>query len=154
MSATHLDQAYHFILSTLVERGQAPHFTEMAAKFDIPAEEGRKLLHELMAARLPNWLFPETDLIASFAPFSILPTQYRISVDGEQRWFAQCGLESLATTWMFPRKVVTIDAPCLDCGEPLHVEILDGEIRQADPAGIHFYVDLPIKKWFGNLPFA
>ncbi len=41
MSATHLDQAYHFILSTFVERGQAPHFTEMAAKFDIPAEEGR-----------------------------------------------------------------------------------------------------------------
>ncbi len=154
MSATHLDQAYHFILSTFVERGQAPHFTEMAAKFDIPAEEGRKLLHELMAARLPNWLFPETDLIASFAPFNNLPTQYRISVDGKQRWFAQCGLEALATTWLFPGKVVSIDAPCLDCGESLHVEILDGEIRKADPADIHFYVDLPIKKWFGNLPFA
>ncbi len=154
MSATHLDQAYHFILSTFVERGQAPHFTEMAAKFDIPAEDGRKLLHELMAARLPNWLFPETDLIASFAPFNNLPTQYRITVDGKQRWFAQCGLESLATSWLFPGKVVSIDAPCLDCGEPLHVEILDGEIRKADPADIHFYVDLPIKKWFGNLPFA
>ncbi len=154
MSATHLDQAYHFILSTFVERGQAPHFTEMAAKFDIPAEDGRKLLHELMAARLPNWLFPETDLIASFAPFNNLPTQYRISVDGKQRWFAQCGLEALATTWLFPGKVVSIDAPCLDCGESLHVEILDGEIRKADPADIHFYVDLPIKKWFGNLPFA
>ncbi len=107
-----------------------------------------------MAARLPNWLFPETDLIASFAPFNNLPTQYRISVDGKQRWFAQCGLEALATTWLFPGKVVSIDAPCLDCGEPLHVEILDGEIRKADPADIHFYVDLPIKKWFGNLPFA
>ncbi len=154
MSATHLDQAYHFILSTFVERGQAPHFTEMAAKFDIPAEDGRKLLHELMAARLPNWLFPETDLIASFAPFNNLPTQYRITVDGKQRWFAQCGLEALATTWLFPGKVVSIDAPCLDCGESLHVEILDGEIRKADPADIHFYVDLPIKKWFGNLPFA
>ncbi len=154
MSATHLDQAYHFILSTFVERGQAPHFTEMAAKFDIPAEDGRKLLHELMAARLPNWLFPETDLIASFAPFNNLPTQYRISVDGKQRWFAQCGLESLATTWLFPGKVVSIDAPCLDCGESLHVEILDGEIGKADPADIHFYVDLPIMKWFGNLPFA
>ena len=63
-----------------------------------------------MAARLPNWLFPETDLIASFAPFNNLPTQYRISVDGEQKWFAQCGLESLAMTWMFPGKRVTVNA--------------------------------------------
>jgi len=154
VAANHLDETYHFIISVFVERGQAPHFTEIAAQFGIPAEEGKQRLHELMAARLPNWLFPETDLIASFAPFNNLPTQYRISVDGEQRWFAQCGLESLATTWMFPGKVVTVAAPCLDCGEPLRVDILDGEIKKADPAGIHFYVDLPIKKWYGNLPFA
>jgi hypothetical protein len=154
MAAAHLDQTYHYILSTFVARGQAPHFTEIAAEFNVAPEEGRRRLHELMALRLPNWLFPETDFIVSFAPFNNLPTQYRIAVDGEQKWFGQCGLESLATTWMFPGKVVTIDAPCLDCGEPLHVEILDGEIRKAEPAEIHFYVDLPIKKWFGNLPFA
>lgn len=152
--ATDLDATYHYILSVIVERGQAPHFTEIAAHFGVSAEDGRRRLHELMAQRLPNWLFPDTDLIASFAPFNNLPTQYRVSVDGKQKWFAQCGLESLATTWMFPGKKVTIDAPCLDCGAPLHVEILDGEIRKADPGDIHFYVDLPIKKWYGNLPFA
>jgi len=154
MAANHLDETYHYIISTFVERGQAPHFTEIAAQFGIPVEEGKRRLHELMAARLPNWLFPETDLIASFAPFNNLPTQYRISVDGEQRWFAQCGLESLAVTWMFPGKRVAVNAPCLDCGEPIRVDILDGEIKQADPGDIHFYVDLPIKKWYGNLPFA
>jgi len=154
MAAAQLDETYHYIISVLVERGQAPHFTEIAAQFGIPVEKGRRRLHELMAARLPNWLFPETDLIASFAPFNNLPTQYRISVDGEHKWFAQCGLESLAVTWMFPGKRVTVNAPCLDCGEPLRVEIVDGEIRNADPSDIHFYVDLPIKKWYGNLPFA
>jgi len=154
MAADHLDETYHYIISVFVERGQAPHFTEIAAQFGIPAEDGKRRLHELMAARLPNWLFPDTDLIASFAPFNNLPTQYRISVAGEQRWFAQCGLESLAMTWMFPGKRVTENAPCLDCGEPLRVDILDGEIKQADPGDIHFYVDLPIKKWYGNLPFA
>lgn len=154
MVATPLDETYHYILSTFVERGQAPHYTEIAARFGVPVEDGRKRLHELMAARLPNWLFPDTDLIASFAPFNNLPTQYRLSVDGEQRWFGQCGLESLATTWLFPSKRVSIDAPCLDCGGPLHVEIIDGEIQKADPHDIHFYIDLPIKKWYGNLPFA
>jgi hypothetical protein len=154
MAADHLDETYHYIISVLVERGQAPHFTEIAAHFGIPAEDGRRRLHELMAARLPNWLFPETDLIASFAPFNNLPTQYRIAVDGEQKWFAQCGLESLAMSWMFPGKRVTANAPCLDCGELIRVDILDGEIQKADPVDIHFYVDLPIKKWYGNLPFA
>ena len=35
------------------------------------------------------WLYPETDLICSIAPFSNLPTPYRISVDGVQKWFGQ-----------------------------------------------------------------
>jgi len=34
-------------------------------------------------------LFPDTDYISSFAPFSNLPTQYRVSIGGEQKWFAQ-----------------------------------------------------------------
>jgi hypothetical protein len=152
--AARLDETYHFITSTFVERGQAPHFTEIASRFALSVEEGRQRLHDLMAARLPNWLFPDTDFIASFAPFNNLPTQYRISVEGAQRWFAQCGLESLAMTWVFPGKLVTVDAPCLDCGEPLSVDVLDGVIKRADPGDITFYVDLPIKKWYDNLPFA
>jgi hypothetical protein len=35
------------------------------------------------------WLFPETDYVGSFAPFSNLPTQYRITVDAKQKWFGQ-----------------------------------------------------------------
>jgi Alkylmercury lyase len=153
-NAAQLDETYHFIISVFVERGQAPHFTEIASHFGASAEEGRQRLHDLMAVRLPNWLFPETDLIASFAPFNNLPTQYRVSVGGAQRWFAQCGLESLAMTWVFPGQLVTVDAPCLDCGKPMSVDVLDGVIERADPADIAFYVDLPIKKWYGNLPFA
>jgi hypothetical protein len=86
-----LDRTYHFIMEAFVERGQAPHFTEMAKAFSIAPEQGKRLLHELMntGLPLPIWLFPDTDLIASFSPFNNLPTQYRISVDGQQKWFAQ-----------------------------------------------------------------
>jgi hypothetical protein len=53
-------------------------------------EEGRRALHELMSAGvLGMWLFPDTDYISSFAPFSNLPTQYRLTIGGEQKWFAQ-----------------------------------------------------------------
>jgi hypothetical protein len=152
--AAQLDETYHFIMAVFAERGQAPHYTEIASKFGVSVEEGRQRLRDLMATRLPNWLFPGTDLIASFAPFSNLPTQYRVSVGGEQRWFAQCGLESLAMSWVFPGKSVTVNAPCLDCGEPLSFDVRDGVIERAEPSAIAFYVDLPVKKWYENLPFA
>ncbi len=84
-----LERTFHIIMSQMVETGQAPYYTEIAAKLGVSVEEGRKTLQELFAARIPGWLFPNTDLIVSFAPFNNLPTQYRITIDGQQKWFGQ-----------------------------------------------------------------
>ena len=85
-----LDKTYHSIIGRLVETGQAPHYTEIATELGLAVEEARQALHDLMAAGVPGtWLFPDTDYISSFAPFSNLPTQYRITVEGEQKWFGQ-----------------------------------------------------------------
>jgi hypothetical protein len=87
---TLLDNTYHAIITRLVATGQAPHYTEIASELGISVEEGRRALHDLMSSGvLGMWLFPDTDYISSFAPFSNLPTQCRISVAGEQKWFAQ-----------------------------------------------------------------
>lgn len=86
---TLLDKTFHVIMKTMVETGQAPHYTEIAAELGLSVEEGRKALRDLFKAGVPGWLFPETDFITSFAPFNNLPTQYRITVDGQQKWFAQ-----------------------------------------------------------------
>ena len=83
------DRTFHIIMRRMAETGQAPHYTEIAAELGVSMEEGRKALHELFAAGIPGWLFPKTDLIASFAPFNNLPTQYRITIDGQQKWFGQ-----------------------------------------------------------------
>jgi len=88
-SASLLDKAYNVIIKRMVKTGRAPHYTEIAAELGIPVEDGRKCLHDLMSAIPAVWLFPDTDYISSFAPFSNLPTQYRITVDGEQKWFGQ-----------------------------------------------------------------
>src|SRR5947208_13238496 len=56
-----------------------------------------------------------------------------ISARGEQRWFAQCGFEATSVTWLFPGETVRIDAPCLDCGDPVTVEMRDGRIVWLDP---------------------
>ncbi len=84
-----LDRTFHLIMKRMVATGQAPHYTEIAKEYGVPMEEGRKALHDLFAAGIPGWLFPNTDYITSFAPFNNLPTQYRITIDGQQTWFGQ-----------------------------------------------------------------
>jgi len=87
---TVLDRTYHSIVTRMKETGVAPHYTEIADALKLPVEEARQKLNELMAVGIPGiWLAPDTDYIQSFAPFSNLPTQYRISVEGEAKWFGQ-----------------------------------------------------------------
>ena len=84
-----LDQAYHNIMTRLVATGQAPHYIELAADLGLSVEEGKQVLHELIDTGIPAWTHPGTDYIVSFPPFNNMPTQYRITVDGQQKWFAQ-----------------------------------------------------------------
>ncbi len=86
---TQLDQAFHAIMKRMVETGQAPFYTELASELGLSMEEGKKTLHDLFASGIAGWLYPRTDLIVSFAPFNNLPTQYRITIDGQQKWFGQ-----------------------------------------------------------------
>jgi hypothetical protein len=85
-----LDKTYSVIIERIRETGQAPHYTEIASALGISVEGAREALHELMALGIPGiWLSHDTDYIGSFAPFSNLPTQYRITIDGEKKWFGQ-----------------------------------------------------------------
>ena len=81
-----LDKAYQIIITRLVETGQAPHYTELAAEMGCATEEGRQIVHDLAggtggAIRLN----PDTDWIATVRPFSLIPPPFNISVDGEQK---------------------------------------------------------------------
>jgi len=84
-----LDRTFSIIMRRMVETGQAPHYTEMAVELGVSMEEGRKALHDLIHSGVPGWLYPNTDLIVSMAPFNNLPTQFRITIDGQQKWFGQ-----------------------------------------------------------------
>jgi hypothetical protein len=87
---TLLDRTFSIIMKRMVETGQAPHYTEIAAELGVPPREGRAALHKLFSVRgFPGWLFPKGDTVVSFAPFNNLPTQYRLTIDGEQKWFGQ-----------------------------------------------------------------
>ena len=84
-----MDKTFSFILKRMVKTGQAPFYTEIAAKLGVSVEDGRKALHDLFGAAIAVWLFPNTNYIVAFPPFSNLPTQYRITIEGQQKWFGQ-----------------------------------------------------------------
>ena len=149
-----LDKTFQIILKYFMETGRAPHYTEIASEFDMSVENARKALQELFTPEFPGWLFPNTDHICSFPPFSSLPTQHRITIDGQQKWFGQWGFDTLAVSWLFPGKTVQIDTPCLDCGSPITVKMKDGIIQDTEPEGIMGYTSVPVREWFNDLPYA
>ncbi len=128
-----MDRGYAAVMAQIVKTGAAPHFTELAAELGIPITDARDLIHELVAVT-PGWTHPGTDYLASFPPFNLQPTHYRVSIDGEQRWYAQCGFEAMAVRWLVPGREVRIDAPCLCCGEPISVTMCDEELSLIEPA--------------------
>ena len=149
-----LDRTYCIIRDGLRETGRAPHYTDVARALGVSVEEGRQAVHDLAASPFPAWLHPGMDHIVSFPPFSNIPTHNRITVEGEQKWYAQCGFEALAMCWLFPGKRVRTDTYCLHSGEPLRIEMCDGEVLLAEPETIFGYVSVPFARWRADLPFA
>ncbi len=76
----------------MMETGQAPFHTEIATELGMSAEEGRQALHDLFGAGVSGWLFPDTDYIASFAPFSNLLTQCGRPSGGANRTWEDASL--------------------------------------------------------------
>ena len=145
---------YHEVMTGYVARGVAPHYVEVALRLGWEPARARTVLHEVTELGLPLWLHPGTDLVASFSPFSSLPTLYRLSIDGAAHGYAQCGLEVLAVSWLFPGCQVRADSLCPDCSEPLSLSIRDGEILSLDPPTIVGHINIPVPKWRGQYPLA
>jgi hypothetical protein len=86
----HLNKTFHIIIERMIATGQAPNYTEISAELGISPLEGQKVLQKLFSTRgFPGWFFPNTDDIASFAPFNNSQNNYRLTIDGEQKWFGQ-----------------------------------------------------------------
>ena len=108
-----LDRAFQFIMRRFADTGRGPHYTELAKAFGLPVEEGRQRLHDVVKAFSPSWLHPER------------------------------GFEATAMTWLFPGKTVRVDAPCLDCAEPLAFEMRDGQFLRVEPATMVGHLNHP-----------
>lgn len=145
---------YHQVMVGYVTRGVAPHYLEVASQLGWEPARARTVLHEVAELGLPIWLHPGTDLVSSFAPFSSLPTLYALAIDNSAHGYAQCGLEALAVSWLFPGRTVRVDSQCPDCGDPISLSVKDGSILSLEPDTAVAHTNVPVAKWRGQYPLA
>ncbi len=89
-SSSDLNKTFHFIMERVIATGKAPDYTEIAAELGVTPAEGQKALRKVFSSfGFPGWFYPHTDTIMSFPPFNIEPTNHRLTIDGEQKWFGQ-----------------------------------------------------------------
>jgi hypothetical protein len=140
--------AYTAILRHLIDFGRAPHYIELAGLIGVDVEEARKLQVEAAEAAegAQCWLVPDTDLIEAWAPFSNLPTHFRVSVDDRSGWYGLCGLEVLAARWLFPGQEVRVDSLCPDCGEAVTLRMRDDDLLIVDPPAAVGYMPSPFSR--------
>ena len=55
--------------------------------------------------------------------------------------------------WLFPGKTVRVEAPCLDCGEPMVVEMQDEKLLSVEPETMVGYTHSVVAGPAENRPF-
>ncbi len=83
-----LARAHHALMRGFVQAGRALHYAELARELGLTPDDARQVQKDLVASGLPIWIHPDTDYISAMAPFSSIPTHYRITVEGMQKWYA------------------------------------------------------------------
>ena len=84
-----LQTAYSTILQSFIETGHALHLTELAAALGVTPDEARVIQRDTAEVGVGCWINADTDYVASWAPFSNIATQYRLTINGHQTWFGQ-----------------------------------------------------------------
>ncbi len=87
--AAWVQRAYTAVVEHFVKTGRPPHYTELAATLGLRPEEARKLQRKAADSSIACWFVKDTDYVESWAPFSNVPTQYLVTMNGDQKWYGQ-----------------------------------------------------------------
>lgn len=132
------------ILRGFLETGRAPEMDEIARETDLTDDQLSSSLRKLEGGIC---LIMKGGDIYSFPPFANYVSRFPITVDGEQRWFAECAMESTSPSFMFPGREVTVNSECRYSGEPIEINQKDGMLLSYSPVGAVLHVGLPLRKW-------
>jgi hypothetical protein len=137
------------VYASFVATGTAPTPREAASELGLGEDDvaaAYRRLHDAHALVLE----PGATRIRMLNPFSAVETPHRVGAGGRE-WFANCAWDALG----IPGALHTdgsVHSACPDCGEPLELEVRDGELRRGSELLVHFVV--PARRWWDDIAFT
>ena len=130
------------------ETGQAPTIAQVAERIGADLESVRSAYLRLREQRVLA-LDEDEASIRMAPPFSGVPTQHAVVVDGRQ-YFANCAWDSLGIPAALQRPG-EVHSRCEQSGEPFHLSVgVDGPL--ASPWLFHCVI--PAAKWWDDIVFT
>jgi len=81
-------------------------------------------------------------------PFATFKNHYPVTVDGKQKWYGECAVESCAISNMFPGKEVVVNSICRQTKEPVELVLRDDQVLDYTPKTLLVHLGYPISKFF------
>ncbi|MGC9325747.1 MAG: organomercurial lyase [Desulfomonilia bacterium] len=158
------------IYESVLETGFAPKVADIARELGIDEEVVRKSLwdleggiivavqnkqhlniREFMGQKLPNdCTIPELGEIFYARPFANFKNHHKIYVDGDQKWYGECPVESVTISYFFPGKEVRVESVCHQTGEPVAIVGRDGLMVEYIPKSLRIYWGRPFGQWLST----
>ncbi|WP_280441868.1 alkylmercury lyase family protein [Nocardia brasiliensis] len=152
------------IMTQVRREGTAPTIAELRAEFALSeadlAADLRDLEGAICVARqdqehAESPVFQDEPLarpqpaegeIVYARPFATFENHYRITVDGVQRWFAECAVEACAISGQFPGAEVVVESVCRQTGQPVRLVGRDGVLLDYAPRTLRVHLGYPLRE--------
>ena len=151
MTATDEDLAREvriYLFQQAAETARVPQPPEIAAALRRPEPDIVGAVKELAAAKVLI-LAPNDGNIWAANPFCAVPSGFRVQA-GDKAYWGICIWDALGVCAALGKDAV-LSAPCGDCGEPLRLEIRDGQLTRSEGI-VHFAI--PAHHWWDNIGFT
>ncbi|AMW22302.1 organomercurial lyase [Mycobacteroides chelonae] len=79
-------------------------------------------------------------------PFATFTNHYAITVDGQQKWFAECAVEACAISGQFPGAKVIVDSVCRQTKQPVRLVGRDGLLVDFSPKTLRVHLGYPVRE--------
>ena len=130
------------------EEGTPPLLEDVARRVQAPAPTVREAYGRLAASRLLV-LEPDGATIRMAPPFSGVPTQHRVNVDGVA-YYANCAWDALGIPAAL-RRPGDIHSRCEQSLEPLHLAV---QVDGPAPSPWLFHCLVPAARWWQDIVFT
>lgn len=152
------------IMDQVRSDGTAPTIAELRTQFELSDDKLSTDLRDLEGAiciarqdeeHAESPLFQDEPLptpqpalgeIVYARPFATFANHYRITVNGQQRWFAECAVEACAISGQFPGAEVIVESVCRQTKTPVRLVGKDGVLLDYSPTTLRVHLGYPLRE--------